>query len=416
MYYTVLLLYLYFFSFPVVLLPRNCCFGIHPSLSIQSLRSISFIFSLRHIVQPKHHCVVHRRIFTSKNIEFSVLPYFASTMEGVSDCGIQDIDEKGKTTARNQKRHWESDSVSGTSPPPKKSHQSEESASQQSEEIKSYSTSFIAGNLQEARISVSGDDHEPCRASLSGHSEGEGESSEFSCRLVEDNTPESNQHIPEVELIDKRKTDSCTLVSPSEVFDPKVDDSGYQKVHEDLLKGSYSVLSHSKYLLGDSLDEDVSVTESLDQDVLVAESLNQGDSLVESGVFPDGIYETECDSVNSSQFLPDDNFSKLEENVSHTDSHKILDKAEVVSSSGKDKKKQSKKQSKKKNKQDKKNIKKEDGEDIENKNLRPNYFVGIQISNADVSFITDLYFVLPNNIYFWILYTLYPQIAQHFCS
>ncbi|XP_071531694.1 uncharacterized protein [Panulirus ornatus] len=368
-------------------LPTYCCFGVHPSLSIQSQRSIpSFIFNTRLTVQSKHLPAINHRTFTSNSFEFSELPYFIKKMERVSDCEIEDLEEKDETVpVRKQKRQWKSDSLSDTSPPPKKSHQSGNSALQQSEEPESYSVSLTVGNLQKARIGVAGDDYKLRRSSLAEHNEGEWDSSELSCRLEEGNTAGPTQHISEPELSNEKKSDCCSLDGQTEVIDPKEDASDCQgKVHENLLKGSYSILSHSKHLSGDNLEE-VSLTESLGQDISVTESLDQADSLIESGIFPYGISETECESLSSSQILFDDNFSKLEENVSHVDSDEIIDKAEkVVPTLGKDKKKHSKKQSKKRSKHDKKHMKNTDDGEVENKNLRPNYFVGIQISNPDI--------------------------------
>ncbi|XP_069960252.1 uncharacterized protein [Cherax quadricarinatus] len=348
----------------VAQLPVYCWTGGHLDRHSYPLRRNSSVsFNTKIVPHPKHQSLIICEFSASWKTQFSVLPKFARTMENNFDSERENVSEENENIlARKQKRERETDSASdtGMTPPPKKSLQESSNVCQQpEEEMASPSVSLNAKHVQEDRIGGSANgDNDLGTMGRSQHKELE--PSELGHTVLEDNEHISNKNISKQELTNKSTLDSCSPASVRKYFN----------------KGAFGMqgsnLSLNKSLSLDSLDQDVSLTESLDQDV----------SLAESGNFSSGIFETECESLSSSQVFPDDDLEKFEESATPIDSGKVLDKIEEsVPPCKKSKNKQSKDEKKKKKKQ-KKAVENADGD--ANKTLRPNFFLGIQITNADI--------------------------------
>ncbi|XP_042214077.1 uncharacterized protein LOC121860777 isoform X2 [Homarus americanus] len=268
-------------------------------------------------------------------------------MESECDSETLDVEEKMKTISTcKPKRQRERDSTTGstTSPPPKKSQQSLNSSFQPSEEY-----------LHSTTV--------PCKArGLSEYSEGK---SELNDRLVEGNTHECNQlnSEPAVACSNITSTGTSSYNTTPEHPSVKVADTRYHKMLTSLPGMSGSNLSLSKSVSGDSLDQEFSWGES--------ENISSG------------VFETECESLTSSQVLPD---GEAKESKTLIDAVKILDGTEeIVSSTKKDKRKRTKERKRKNwKKQGKKAVDSVDGEETKSKNVRANYFLAIQVTNADI--------------------------------
>lgn len=347
-------------------LPVYCWTGGHIHRHSYPLRRNSSVsFNTKIVPHPKHQSLIICEFSASWKTQFSVLSKFARTMENNFDSERENVSEENENIlARKQKRERETDSASdtGMTPPPKKSLQESSNVCQQpEEEMSSPSVSLNAKNVQEDTIggSANGDND----LGTMGHSQHkELEPSELGHTVLEDIEHISNKNISKQELTNKSTLDSCSPASVRKYFN----------------KGAFGMqgsnLSLNKSLSLDSLDQDVSLTESLDQDV----------SLAESGNFSSGIFETECESLSSSQVFPDDDLEKFEGSATLIESEKVLDKIEESVPPGKKSKNKQSKDEKKKKKKQKKAVENADGDGGANKTLRPNFFLGIQITNADV--------------------------------
>lgn len=204
---------------------------------------------------------------------------------------------------------------------------------------------------------------------------------------------ESDHQMLEPETVRELTSDSSQSVIPSEGF-RMCKDRSLQNIHKLPPQKTSSSMSLPKSLSGVSLDQDLSIsesleldssrTDSLDQDIVLTDNLNI--SWTKSGEFSREVFET--DSLSSSLFLPDDD-SNLDGDLSHVKTDNILDKSESdVLNAEAPRKKHSKDRHRRKRSKRGKNNATEAGGENKVKNLRPNYFVGIQITNADVSILT----------------------------
>ncbi|XP_045599139.2 uro-adherence factor A [Procambarus clarkii] len=335
-----------------------------------SRRCSSCSFNTQHIPQPKHQLVIISKFSTSRKIQFSVFFKFIRTMDSNHSSEIEDaIEETDAVLNEIQKRQRDSIDSSGESPPSKKPQQEE-----------SLSESLNLKHLQDDRISIGGVNYESVSAGLLKNNDRHREcgSSELDHKLFENTVQKDEENTFKQSLSHESTVDSGSFVSPHKDFSDKDVDGSYQ---EKPIKGPSktfgSNMSLSMSVSQDSLDQDASLTESIDQDI----------SLAESGNISSGVFETECESLTTSEVFPDGNLGKSGESSKVTDSNKpISEITESVPPAKKSKHKQSKEEKKKK--KGKKRTKKLGGtavcEDGENVNLRPNYFLGIQITNPDI--------------------------------
>lgn len=267
------------------------------------------------------------------------------------------------------KRQREADSASTLSPPPKKSqnpqHIINKDYTESENVISSSNKNAIVDNAYE-------NDSMTCEA-------GEASSTYYKERLESlGKELDSRLPLPDISPCGSEQTMSHSTNSA------QVDAS---------LKGPYfRVQTDNSYL---ELYKGSS-TDSLNQDVFQGGCMNQDNSMTESGDLSHDISGTECESLTSSLFLPNDDdaglMGGLEEKVLMTSKeiphHKKV--GEPVSScstsvSGRIKIQDGGKKRKKKKHSSKKTKEKTEVKEASLKSLRPNYFVGIQISNADVS-------------------------------
>ncbi|KAK4287032.1 hypothetical protein Pmani_039889 [Petrolisthes manimaculis] len=264
----------------------------------------------------------------------------------------------------NPKREREVNLASALSPPPKKSQNSQQILFKDNTQSKNVMSSSLNKNVMVDNTYK--DDSVACKMSS------------LSCdkERLESTGKKLDSRLPLVN-ISRYQSEHKTSVSANS---PKLGRS---------LKGTYSRSQSNSS--GFKLDKSSSI-DSLEQDVSLTDSLNQDNSMTESEEFSHDISGTECESLTSSLYLPNDNTGPLgnfEERVSLTSKTTPIHSqvGEVVSSctsvSGSIKKQESGKKKKRKH-SSKKTVEKMEAGDTSMRNLRPNYFVGIQISNADI--------------------------------
>lgn len=334
----------------------------------QSIRCLYNFLSIRCTLGSRQYLVKVLSPVFSDSKKFSYLLSIISTMDSENPLERKSLPKAEIPAKKNPKRQRETDSASTLSPPPKKSQNPQHIITKDytpSENVISSSShkNAIVDNTYE-------NDSMACEAEAS--------SSRYDKERHESLGKELDSRLPLPDISPCRSEQTVSHSANSAQVDV-------------LLKGPYlrdqTVNSYCKLYKGSS-------TDSIDQDVFQGDCVNQDNSMTESGDLSHDVSGTECESLTSSLFLPDDDaglLGGLEERVLITSKeiphHKLGEPESSCSTSvsGKIKIQDSDKKRKKKKHSSKKAKEKTEVGEASLKSLRPNYFVGIQISNADVS-------------------------------